>query len=86
MCPIALRESGVPVTSAPWRSVQVPVMDKAGRRPLLLYPMAMMIVVLGVMTTSLNLKVSPRQGHEAERIKTFSIRDIVLNCALENIL
>ena len=35
-------------------------MDKAGRRPLLLYPMGVMVIVLGVMTMSLNLQVCSR--------------------------
>ena len=37
-------------------------MDKAGRRPLLLYPMGVMVIVLGVMTMSLNLQVCSRNS------------------------
>lgn len=35
---------------------QVPVMDKAGRRPLLLYPMIAMNFILILITISLNLQ------------------------------
>lgn len=38
-------------------SLQVPVMDKAGRRPLLLYPMVGMIITLATITVSFNLQV-----------------------------
>ena len=37
--------------------LQVAVMDLAGRRPLLLFPMAVMIVDLGLLTIAVNLQV-----------------------------
>ena len=36
--------------------IAVPIMDKAGRRPLILYPMIIMDVILIVITTALNLQ------------------------------
>ena len=36
--------------------LQVPIMDKLGRRPLLLYPMIVMTFTLALMTMSLNLQ------------------------------
>jgi SP family facilitated glucose transporter-like MFS transporter 1 len=36
--------------------IAVPIMDKLGRRPLLLYPMVAMVFTLGVITMSLNLQ------------------------------
>ena len=37
--------------------LQVPIMDVAGRRPLLLYPMMCMIVILGAITAALKFQV-----------------------------
>jgi len=37
--------------------MQVSLMDRAGRRPLLLYPMAVMVLVLGVITAAIKYQV-----------------------------
>ena len=39
-------------------NVQVPVMDKAGRRLLLLVPMVAMVLILALITIALKLQVS----------------------------
>ena len=48
-------------------------MDKAGRRPLLLYPMLAMNVILILITVSLNLQVSTRNKLANIVQTTFSI-------------
>jgi hypothetical protein len=41
-----------------WYYYQVPAMDKAGRRPLLLYPMIFMVIILAVITAAIKYQVS----------------------------
>jgi len=40
-----------------WMHGQVSLMDRAGRRPLLLYPMAAMVVILAVITVAIKYQV-----------------------------
>ena len=62
----------------PFLFIQVPLIEKAGRRPLLLFPMIAMIFDLALITVALNLEVS---GDDKKRVSN----DFKTSCFVDNV-